>query len=366
MEIEPYIPDYQQRNIKNLLKEILGTQDFGLLSRESKKAKIKVLLVLDGLGYHQLLSHIEKLKTLASFNVSVIDSVLPTTTAAALTSITTTCSPSEHGLLGYRMLVGNSSVLNVLRWQIKEPNDAISLYDPVQLQPIEPFLGSNPSIVTRSEFKQTGFTLAHLRASKFFGWRVTSSIPVMVKQLISEGERFIYVYYDGIDKAAHEHGLGDFYKAELEFVDSFVAKLINCMPNNSCLIITSDHGQVEIQQNPITLEKEIMACVSLMSGEGRFRWIHAKHGLEKNVYEALKDSYSELAWVKTKQELIDQKWFGAFKNIELTSRLGDVALIAKKPVAFLDPDDVGELKLVSRHGSATIQEVQVPLMQLAK
>ena len=42
--------------------------------------------------------------------------------------------------------------------------------------------------------------------------------------------------------------------------------------------------------------------------------------------------------------------------------LGDVALVAREPVAFLDPADTGPFVLQSRHGSLTSAEVMVPLV----
>ena len=46
-----------------------------------------------------------------------ITTVAPTTTATALSSIATGLTPGEHGLIGYRMVLGGE-VLNVLRWAV--------------------------------------------------------------------------------------------------------------------------------------------------------------------------------------------------------------------------------------------------------
>jgi hypothetical protein len=46
-------------------------------------------------------------------------------------------------------------------------------------------------------------------------------------------------------------------------------------------------------------------------------------------------------------------------------RLGDVALVARAPVAFLDPADTGETRLLARHGSLTTAEMYVPLLAWA-
>ena len=42
--------------------------------------------------------------------------------------------------------------------------------------------------------------------------------------------------------------------------------------------------------------------------------------------------------------------------------LAHVALIARQAVAFFDPNDVGELRLVARHGSLTAAEMFVPFL----
>ena len=60
--------------------------------------------------------------------------------------------------------------------------------------------------------------------------------------------------------------------------------------------------------------------------------------------------------------MIAEGWFGPRVTEAARSRLGDVALVAKGTVAFLDPDDGGPFELISRHGSVTSAEMRVPLL----
>ena len=46
----------------------------------------------------------------------------------------------------------------------------------------------------------------------------------------------------------------------------------------------------------------------------------------------------------------------------VVTRLGDVAIIPYEPVAYLDPADGGDVRLVCRHGSLTPEEMLVPLV----
>ena len=50
---------------------------------------------------------------------------------------------------------------------------------------------------------------------------------------------------------------------------------------------------------------------------------------------------------------------------EVGARLGDVVLAPFEAVAYLDPADVGEVSLRSRHGSLTGAEMWVPLLGTA-
>ena len=52
--------------------------------------------------------------------------------------------------------------------------------------------------------------------------------------------------------------------------------------------------------------------------------------------------------------MIDEGWFGPRVTDAARSRLGDVALVAKGTVAFVDPDDGGPFELIARHGSLTV------------
>ena len=69
------------------------------------------------------------------------------------------------------------------------------------------------------------------------------------------------------------------------------------------------------------------------------------------------------AWVVS-QEQIDRRAAGSGRRSPTPARrrLGDVALVAREPVAFVDPDDTGPFELIGRHGSLTSAEMRVPLL----
>jgi predicted AlkP superfamily pyrophosphatase or phosphodiesterase len=325
-----------------------------------ESARNVVLLVVDGLGWHQLQAHKQFMPTLSSMVGAAITTVAPTTTVTALTSITTGLAPGEHGMMGYRMDMGRQ-VVQMLRWG-DDKGDLRSLYPPEIVQPTPPFMGSSVPVVSKAEFDSTAFTAAHLRGTRSYGWRAASSIAVTVGSLLRGGQQFVYAYYDGVDKIAHERGFGEFYEAELRTVDRLIGDIAEQLTPDSVLLVTADHGQVHVGTNTIVPHADVVAGVAYQSGEGRFRWLHTKGGATEDVLAAAKSHYADVAWIVSRDEAIDGGWFGPRVTDAARKRLGDVALLPFTDTSFEDAGDTGPFQLVCRHGSLTEAEVDVPLL----
>lgn len=356
------LPAYEGPCIANVVPALLeGPTDWPHWFPEgaADAAQVVVLLV-DGLGWEQLQARRTLAPTLASLDGGAITTVAPSTTATALTSVSTGLAPGRHGVMGYRMMV-DGEVLNVLRWQTSR-GDARASIPPEKIQPHDAFGGQRPPVVTRAEFRTTGFTTAHLDRTRMTGWRMVSTLVTEVGQLLRAGEPFVYAYYEGIDKVAHEYGLGAHYDNELVAVDRLVADLLEALPRHAALVVVSDHGQVDVGANLVTPAPEVLSHVRTQSGEGRFRWLHARPGRSRQLLEAATAHHADTGWVVDVDTVIDDGWFGPIVTDAARSRLGDVALVAREPVAYVDPADSGPFALVARHGSLTPAEMYVPLL----
>lgn len=359
---EPALPDYGGACTVNLVPALLEPGDATpeWLPAAAVEAEQVVLLVLDGVGWHQLQRRRALAPTLTGMQGGPIRTVLPTTTATALTSISTGTPPGEHGVVGYRIAV-DGEVLNVLRWTTRR-GDARELIPPPKVQSLAPFAGHRPPAITRTEFQRSGFTGAHLDGVRFRGWRVASTLVTEVSQLTKAGEPFVYAYYDGVDKVSHEYGLGAHFDAELAAADRLVADVLDAVPAGTSVVVTADHGQVHVAGDVTPLAPEVAAHVETQSGEARFRWLHARPGQSHALFESALATHGDRAWVHTSDELIDAGWFGPMVTDAARSRFGDVALVAKGTAAFTEPTDTGPYHLVGRHGSATPAELDVPLL----
>jgi hypothetical protein len=359
---EPLIPDYAGACLSNVVPALLDRawdRPDWLPAPVADGAQI-VLLALDGLGWDQLDRFRHLAPTLSAMAGGPITTVAPSTTATALSSLTLGAPPGEHGVVGYRINV-RGDVLNVLRWQTPA-GDARAAIPPAHVQARPAFLGRRPPVVTRAEFAGTGFTATHLLDVRFRGWRVPSTLITEVRQLTAAGEPFVYAYYDGIDKVAHEYGLAEHYQAELTAVDRLVADILSVLPAGAVLVVTSDHGQIDVGDAVIPLHPEVMTHVELLSGEGRFRWLHARSGQGDDLVDVATDLYGARAWVRTREQVIAEQWFGPAVSEAAAARFGDVVLAAIDPVAFEDPADTGPYRLQARHGSLTRAEMRIPLL----
>ena len=221
-------------------------------------------------------------------------------------------------------------------------------------------------VVSKHEFGGTGFTAAHLGNSPLHGYRVLSSLPPEVGRLLAGGEPLVYAYYDGLDKVAHASGLGELYDAELVAVDRLVADLADRLPPGAALVVTADHGEIDVGPRVELLGRDVMSSVAFLSGEGRFRWVHARPGAASDLERSLAERYGDSTWVMSRDQVVDEGVFGGPLRADLVARLGDVALLPHAPLAFVDPADTGESRLQSRHGSLTADELLVPLVALSR
>ena len=359
---EPVAPDYGGGSVCDIVPALLepDPEPPSFLSPDVVDSPSVVVLVIDGLGWTQLSERARIAPTMAEMTGGPITSVAPTTTATALTSISTGVPPGEHGVIGYRIAI-EGEVLNVLRWSTPR-GDARKAIPPVSIQSHPAFLGHRPPVVSKAEFARSGFTLAHLAETRLAGYRTSSSIPVEVRRLVGAGEPFVYVYYDALDRIAHEYGLGEHYDAELASCDRLVADLLTALPRGASLFVTADHGQIDCTGGDIELGPAIRGLLEGESGEARFRWLHTRLGAQAEMLEAAREAHADQAWVRTRQEVIDAGWLGPKVTDAARERMGDVALVAREPVAFVDPADAGPIRLLGRHGSLTADEMLVPAL----
>jgi hypothetical protein len=367
----PVVPCYDDTGLGAVLPgaaRALGTAvDRPAITLPSARSVCVVLI--DGLG--RLL--LEEAAADAPFLTSLLaggrelTAGCPSTTATSMGSFGTGLSPGQHGLLGYEVMDPDRGVLlNELKW---DPGT-----DPLAWQPnptMFQVLVADGVTVTRvgnPEFDDSGLTLAALRGGDFVAAkRLYSRVDIAVAALATPGRSLVYLYWGDLDGAGHAHGWrSQHWNRELRDVDGEMARLARRLPVGTVLVITADHGMVDVPHGDrvdLAEHPELAAGVRILGGEARFAQAYCEPGQARAVATRLADALGDRAWVRTRDEAIDAGWFGPADN-RVRPRLGDVLVAGIGSFALVDSRTATPqvLRLIGQHGSLTADEQLVPLL----
>ncbi|HMH58039.1 MAG TPA: alkaline phosphatase family protein [Galbitalea sp.] len=333
-----------------------------------------VVVLVDGLGTAALRARAGHARTLSAATGQTIDTVFPTTTAAALASFATGAMPGEHGLVGYSVLdAAHDRVVNQLSGWDDELDPATwqrlpTVFERARAQ------GFSAVAVGPERFQSSGFTQAVLRGAEY---RVAASISdrfaVAARWLGEPGPPgLLYLYIPELDMVAHALGWeSSEWTALLEEVDSEVRRLSGLLRATDGMLLSADHGIVDI---PVTAHllidsaPELVESVRFVAGEPRCLQLHFEPDLNTDDRDALvarwRDAESGRAWIATRDEAIAAGWFGAVAP-EVLPRIGDLLVAARKNVAYYDGRAATKhsLAMIGQHGSWSPAELQVPLLR---
>ncbi len=333
-----------------------------------------VIVLVDGLGAAALRARAGHARVLTSATGGSIDSVFPTTTAAALASLTTGQLPGRHGLVGYSVLdAANDRVVN----QLSGWDDRL---DPATWQRAQTLFeravadGFSAVAVGPARYADTGFTHAVLRGAEY---RPAASIAdrfaAAAAWLREPGPPgVLYLYVPELDSIAHGAGWeSPEWTERLEQVDGEVGRLSSGLRAREGLLVTADHGIIDI---PVTSHllidsaPQLLTGVRHVAGGPRCLQLHFDPGLSDVAKDALvarwREAESDRSWVVTRDEAIAAGWFGPV-DVQVEPRIGDVLVAARKNVAYYDgrTADRRSLAMIGQHGSWSPAELQVPLIR---
>jgi hypothetical protein len=329
-----------------------------------------IVLLVDGLGADALKARAGHGRTLAGALTakSVIESGFPTTTAAAIASLTTGVAPGQHGLVGYSVLdpahdrvvnqlSGWDDRLDPLTWQL-----APTLFETATAE------GVHALAIGPERYHDSGFTRAVLRGARYVpAASIADRMDRAAESLREPGRRLVYVYVPELDQAAHAHGAdsAEWIRA-LEATDAAVRTLVAALGKRDGLLVTADHGLLDIPQHGhVLLDGPLLDGVRFIAGEPRCLQLHLEPGTDTEVVaQRWRDAEGGRAWVATRDEAIAAGWFGAVRP-DVLPRIGDVIVAARKAIAYYD----GRLavphgrSMVGQHGSWSPAELRVPLLR---
>jgi Type I phosphodiesterase / nucleotide pyrophosphatase len=361
------LPRYGEASLADLLPSVLGA--LGIPGEHDlmglPRSRRYCLLLIDGLGWNLLREHPAQAPFLISLPGRAITAGSPTTTVTSLTSFGTGLPPGRHGVLGYTTRIpGTNELLNALKWH--------AAVDPATYQPHPTVFeraaraGVAVTVVGERKFRTSGLTIAGLRSPGFRGADTLGERVASAAGAASPDHSLVYVYDGDLDTTGHRAGCGSAaWQHQLTIVDRFAEELFDALPAETALIVTADHGMVDVDTaNRLDVDDlpTLREGVALVGGEARFRHVYAEPGASSDVLAAWRAVLGDRAAVLSREEAVDVGWFGAVEA-RVLDRIGDV-------VASVGGDCAVEMRsvfpveatLVGLHGALTADEMLVPLL----
>ncbi len=368
----PIVPAYGPSTLTALLPGVaraLGA-DTCLPAADVPASRSICVVVLDGLG----LCLLREAAATAPFLHSLIagsapfTAGCPSTTATSLASLGTGLPPGRHGLVGYEVLDPDRRVLlNQLTWD--------PAVDPLHWQPhrtvLETLAGQGVSVTTTGnpEFAGSGLSTAALRGGEFIGLkRLNRRVDLALDRLAAPGRGLVYLYWGALDGAGHQYGIRSHeWLRELRRVDHALARLARRLPPGAALVITADHGMVDVPHGDrldLGTRDDLAAGVEILGGEPRLAQLYCAPGSSAAVAARFSDALGHRAWVRTRDAAVAEGWFGPLVEDRVLPRIGDVLVAARGSFALVDSRTARPhlLRLIGQHGSLTAAELEVPLL----
>ena len=324
-----------------------------------------LLILVDGLGYELIEEYVGHTPTLRRVrgDVRSIHTVVPSTTAAAITAFGTGERPGATNMVGFSVAYGGT-VMNLLAM---EGGPAPSEWQPVPTY-FERLAAADvaSAVVSPARFAGSGLTGAALRGARHVpAETLDERVSAALRELRADTP-VVYLYWSEIDHAGHGSGVGsDSWIAHLEEFDAGLARLLRSLPAGVRTVMTADHGMINVDASQIVDVASTPALregVRVVAGETRAVHVHADAGRADEVEARWRDVLGESAWIVSGEAI--SALIGAGEGAAL---IGDFLVLARGRGGVVDSrtQSASAIAMPGVHGSLTSTEMRIPVVVLS-
>lgn len=338
-----------------------------------------VTVLFDGLGERQLAAHAPR-GALAAHRLRTLDSVFPSSTAPALTSLATAACPAQHGNPAWMIWSPQAgAVVRTLPMDLRGQRrrtvraaDTWSWQPWVARAPV-PSFAILPREIADSEYSRHAYG-----GSSRLAYARLDEIAPMVRDALRAGAdaggASVFVYLPHFDATSHEAGWqSEAAGAVVGQFDRWFAMLVERLRGVDALVLaTADHGFLDIaERDQFRLEDfpAIAECLEHpLCGEPRVPFCQVRAGRRDRFAEIVAACLDDAFEVHESAALLRDGWFGRFDSAHLDAlpiagRIGTHILVPTRAVTLVD-HVAGERvhRFVGMHGGTSDDEMRVPLL----
>ena len=344
----------------------LGTSDNPL---KLPKRKSYLFILVDGLGVSNIKSaggHASFLNQKIKSSKSLF-SGFPATTTSSLTSLATGKSNGAHAVLGHRVYD------RPLRQNINFLNDLGPDLDPRKYQDLETISaraareGVLVSTIGPAEYDRSGFTIATMPNAKYIAASTFEERFMAAQRALAVPNSLTYLYFPELDQLAHRFGSSSTnWLNAIEELDAELAKFSRTVSSNSGVVLTADHGIIDVSSDKhIYLDEyECFDDLEQIGGDPRVSFLYFPIGIDLvRRREEIESSIGGISQVATVPELVESGWLEKL-SIQAASVAPDLVLLPNSDrVAYHRSfAKARSLLMVGQHGGMMQAEWEVPLI----
>jgi predicted AlkP superfamily pyrophosphatase or phosphodiesterase len=334
-----------------------------------KRTQRVCVVLVDGLGSENLRNaagHAPFLNAALKQHKS-INTVFPSTTAAAITSFGIGAPPSEHGVFGYSVFDRKSKVVrNLLTgWSAEFPPEKFQKLP--SITSVARQADVKAYTVGPGEYEGSGFTKLNMGQAQYLPARSFDERVVATRAILAtKSKSLTYLYFPELDSIAHSAGAGSIeWLNKIEELDVAIKNLVSDLSSESAVLLTADHGIVDVLREQQTYLDELQVTGLLaVTGDPRNSFLYFDEGVDvANQQRQLQEQIGDKAIVCTSNDLIKQGWLGP--NVENEDFLPDLFVISQPGTAVYHRDFAKpqSLRMIGQHGGISQAELSVPLLK---
>ena len=341
-----------------------SSQAAGVLGIEAGAEQVLLILV-DGLGYELIQDHLGHTPTLRRMrnDIRSIHTVVPSTTAAAITAFGTGARPGTTNMVGFSVAYGGG-IMNLLAM---EGGPA-----PTEWQPTPTYFERlaaadvSSAVISPARFAGSGLTGAALRGARHVPAESLSDRVSAALRELRAGTPVVYLYWSEIDHSGHSHGVAsDAWIGQVEQFDAGLSTLLRGLPGGVRTVLTADHGMINVERDSIVdvaATPALREGVRIVAGETRAAHVHAQEGCAAEVEARWREALGESAWIVSRSQMPALIGEGSGASI-----IGDLLVLSRGRGGVVDSrtQSASAIAMPGIHGSVTSTEMRIPVVTLS-
>ncbi|MDE0035469.1 MAG: alkaline phosphatase family protein [Deltaproteobacteria bacterium] len=384
-----HFPDYRGGSLVNLLSSIIRalggiSPHLGLRALDETTlngVRRITYLVLDGVGYEQLDRFMGAGGGSHFFSrhpFERITTVFPSTTAAAVTTLSTGATPAEHGLLSWHLHLHDLGLVGaVLPGKTLTGTPlAGSDFNLRRYLGLPSYLSSvrrHKRLLSFGTLGRSPYSNAGTRWNGYGAYNTLRGMERQTARFARQGRPGLaYVYWPLYDTLCHRKGVqARETRRHLAEIDASLGRLTSQLAGTgTLLLVTADHGVVDSpppKRIDLAAVPGLLDCLAMLpAGDGRQVSCFVRPGRVGRFREVLARHLADACVCITGEELLESGLLGPGQpHPALRSRVGDYVLLARDDYAFQVAASQTKARVhKGNHGGLSSDEVYVPLYAL--